>query len=50
MADEARATVQAVLKVRPYATLNVASRAAPYRKPEDMERYLGALRKAGLPA
>ena len=49
-ADEARATVQAVLKVRPYATLNVASRAAPYRKPEDMERYLGALRKAGLPA
>ncbi len=47
--DEARATVQALLKVKPNVTLRIASRAARYRKPEDMERYLGALSRAGLP-
>jgi hypothetical protein len=47
--DEARATVQAIRKVAPKYSLKVVSRAFPYKELDDMERFLGALRKAGMP-
>ncbi len=47
--EDARATVQAVLKVAPRFTLEFVSRRTPYKRPEDTKAFLGALRKAGLP-
>ncbi len=41
--------VQAIRKVAPKYTLKVVSRANPYKNLEDVERFLGALRKAGVP-
>ena len=47
--DEAQAAVQAIRQVEPRYSLKVVSRGFPYKKSVDMERFLDALRKAGMP-
>ena len=49
LVDKAHAEVQMLLKVAPKFTSEVAARTHVYKSPEEMERYLGALQKAGLP-
>jgi tetratricopeptide (TPR) repeat protein len=46
--EEARAEIAEVLRVNPYASLEVFKQIAPYQSPADLERFLAALRKAGL--
>jgi adenylate cyclase len=47
--NEARATAEKVMKIDPKFTLdNYAKRTLTYKNPEDRERFIAALRKAGL--
>jgi tetratricopeptide (TPR) repeat protein len=47
--DEARVALEGLLRVLPDATLTKVARAVPIKTPEAHERWLDALRKAGLP-
>jgi adenylate cyclase len=46
--EEAQAEVAEVLRVNPKASLEVFKQIAPYKNPADLERFLAALRRAGL--
>jgi tetratricopeptide (TPR) repeat protein len=46
--EEARAEVAEVMRVNPYASLEVFKQISPHKNPADLERFLAALRKAGL--
>ena len=47
--DKARAEVESLLKIAPRFTTAVAARAHLYKFKEEMDRFLGALRDAGVP-
>jgi adenylate cyclase len=47
--DEARAHVAAALRKNPQYSLRQARLLDPFEDPAEMERYLSALRRAGLP-
>jgi TolB-like protein len=47
--DEARAAIARVREFTPAFRMSDVKTIAPYRRPEDLERYEEALRKAGLP-
>ena len=47
--DEARAAVARVRDLTPAFRISDVRSVAPYRRPEDLRRYVEALRKAGLP-
>ena len=47
--EEARAEVGEILRISPDASLDAFRRSLPYKDPEELERYIAALRKAGLP-
>lgn len=49
MIDLAKAETKQLLAVSPQFTLKVATRTHTYKSAQDMAKYLGALRKAGLP-
>jgi tetratricopeptide (TPR) repeat protein len=46
--EEAQAEVAAVLRVNPQASLAVFKQISPEKNPADVERFIAALRKAGL--
>jgi TolB-like protein/Tfp pilus assembly protein PilF len=46
---EARAEIEAVLKISPDYSVQLVEKIYIYNRPEDRERFLGGLRKAGLP-
>jgi adenylate cyclase len=46
--EEARAEVAEALRLNPNASLEVMKQNTPYKNPADLERFLAALRKAGL--
>ncbi|MEE8505367.1 MAG: adenylate/guanylate cyclase domain-containing protein, partial [Kiloniellales bacterium] len=46
---EARAALEAFLRLQPSHTVDDIKRHTPWKKPADMARYLDGLRKAGLP-
>jgi adenylate cyclase len=46
---KAQAETEKLLKVSPRFTLSVAARTHAYKSADDMARFLGALRKAGVP-
>jgi len=46
--DEARAEVREILRLLPNFSLEVEGQNFPYKDPAALERYLAALRKAGL--
>ncbi len=46
--EEAQAEVAEVLRLNPSASLEVWRQTVPYKNPADLERFLAALRKAGL--
>jgi tetratricopeptide (TPR) repeat protein len=45
---EARAAVQEALRLDPKMSLEFIAKTAPYKKQEDLEEFLDAVRKAGL--
>jgi len=47
--EEARAALDQVLHLVPGQTIETVRSRLPFKRPEDMERYLDGLRKAGLP-
>jgi tetratricopeptide (TPR) repeat protein len=47
--DDATWAIAEALSIRPDLTLRDERRDANYRRPEDLERYIEGLRKAGLP-
>jgi hypothetical protein len=47
-ATTARATLDWCLLLEPGATIETVSTQLPFKRPEDMERYLDGLRRAGL--
>jgi adenylate cyclase len=47
--DDARDSIKTVLEIKPNFTVQEAARIMPYRRDEDRNRALDALRKAGLP-
>jgi TolB-like protein len=47
--DEARAAIVRVRELTPSFRMSDVKFIAPYRRPEDLQRYAEALRKAGLP-
>lgn len=46
--EEARAEVAEMLRISPHFSLKVYGQRVPFKNPADLERYLAALRKAGL--
>jgi adenylate cyclase len=46
--EEARAAVQKALRLDPRMSLKFIAKTAPYKKQADLDRFLDALRKAGL--
>jgi adenylate cyclase len=46
--EEARAEVAEVLRLNPYFSIEGLRQRVPYKDPAELERYLDALRKAGL--
>jgi adenylate cyclase len=49
MADEARAAWEELMRVNPAYSIEQRRKVLPYRNPEDFERFVEGLRKAGLP-
>ena len=47
--DQAQAAIGKVLEAAPHMTLGYVRQARIFRNQADMDRYLDALRKAGLP-
>ena len=47
--DQAAEAVATVRRMTPGATIGKAMRSHPFTRPKDRERYIGALRAAGLP-
>ena len=47
--DEARVAIEAARRVKPDLSLSVAKSLVPHFYPEYLERFIDALRKAGLP-
>jgi len=47
--DEARSTWREVFRVNPNYSLEHRREVLPYKNPEDFERIVEGLRKAGLP-
>ncbi len=47
--NEARDLVPALLEVNPDFTLAQVPQIAPFKKKEDLDRYVDLLRQAGLP-
>jgi len=47
--EEAEWEVQEILALQPDLTLDVLRERMAYKRPEDLERFLAALRKAGMP-
>jgi TolB-like protein len=47
--DEARAALDQYLRLVPGQTVETLRTQVPFKRPEDMERYLDGLRKAGMP-
>ena len=47
--DEARAALDQFLHLVPGQTVETIRKLVPFKRPEDKERYLDGLRKAGLP-
>jgi TolB-like protein/tetratricopeptide (TPR) repeat protein len=47
--DEARGAVAGLLRIAPGTTITKTRAGVPWKKSEDMERYMDALRRAGLP-
>ena len=47
--DEARAAIARVRDLTPAFRMSDVRSVAPYRRPEDLQRYEEALRRAGLP-
>ena len=46
---DARATIEGILKVAPHYTMEAVRHQALYKRPEDVKRFLDAIRKAGMP-
>ena len=46
--EEARAEVAEVLRLNPNLSLEWLKQHGPFKDPADLERYVAALRKAGL--
>jgi adenylate cyclase len=46
--EEARAEVAEMLRISPQFSLKEYGQKVPFKDPTDLERYLAALRKAGL--
>ena len=46
--EKARAEVAEMLRISPQFSLKVYGQRVPFKNPADLERYLAALRKAGL--
>ena len=46
--EEARTEVAEVLRINPNFSLKVFKQRLPYKDPAEVERYVAALRKAGL--
>jgi adenylate cyclase len=47
--DEARDALQPLFRIVPDASIMRTRAGVPWKRPEDMDRYLDALRKAGMP-
>jgi Flp pilus assembly protein TadD len=47
--DEARQVMQSIVRATPAATVGYVRKMMPFRDPSFQEKYLGALRTAGLP-
>ena len=47
--DEAQAAMAKYRELEPQNTVEQAAATMPFKRPEDLERYLNALRKAGMP-
>jgi adenylate cyclase len=47
--EEARAEAAEVLRIAPHVSVEVFKQSLPYKEPADLERFVAALRKAGLP-
>jgi adenylate cyclase len=47
--EEARATAASVLRIDPNFSCDYLAKKLPYENQADLDRYIGALRKAGLP-
>ena len=47
--DKARATIAELLRMQPNCSIRYVDSLPQYARPSDQERYIGALRKAGLP-
>ena len=47
--EKAKAAANEVIKIDPDLSLKKYAAILPYKKQEDLERYINALRKAGLP-
>jgi adenylate cyclase len=47
--EEARSAAEEVLRLNPKYAFNLRKKVLPFKKKEDLEQYLAALQKAGLP-
>jgi tetratricopeptide (TPR) repeat protein len=47
--DEAKAALAEFLRLSPDATVTSTKAQVPLKRPEDLERYIDALKQAGLP-
>jgi hypothetical protein len=47
--EEARAAMAKFQELEPHASIELYARTEPFQRPDDLERFLGGLRKAGLP-
>jgi TolB-like protein/class 3 adenylate cyclase/Tfp pilus assembly protein PilF len=47
--DEAKSVFRRILTLQPEISEDLLKRIVPYARPEDMERYIDGLRRAGLP-